>query len=83
MRQALLTPPQVAERFGVSPDKVRAWIASGELAATNVATRPSGRPRWRISAAALAAFEAARQGERPTPKPRRRRKRQPDVIQFF
>ncbi len=32
-----LTPPKVAKRLGVSADKVRSWIAKGELNATNVA----------------------------------------------
>jgi excisionase family DNA binding protein len=32
----MLTPPQVARRYGVSPDTVRGWIASGELRAVSV-----------------------------------------------
>jgi len=78
----MLTPPQVARRLAVKPGKVLGWIKSGELKAINVAQRPSGRPRWRIDPADLAAFEARRSAG-PTPKPVRRRRRNPQVIEFF
>lgn len=55
-----LTPPEVARRYGVAPQKVLAWIRSGELAAVNVASCMTGRPRYAVSPAALAEFEAAR-----------------------
>jgi len=42
---AMLTPPKLAKRLGVSADKVRGWIKSGQLAATDVCNRPGGRPR--------------------------------------
>jgi excisionase family DNA binding protein len=57
---ATLTPPEIAERLRVSEDKVRGWILRGELAAVNVADRLGGRPRWRVSAEALAEFQARR-----------------------
>ena len=47
----MLTPPQVARRYGVSPDTVRAWIASGELRAVNVGK--GKRPRHRVHIDAL------------------------------
>jgi excisionase family DNA binding protein len=56
-----LTPPELARRWGVSSDKVRAWIESGELRAINLATRPSGRPRYRIDLADVLAFEQRRE----------------------
>ncbi len=56
----LLTPPQVAEMYGVQAGKVIAWIRNGELRAINLATRPRGRPRWRIDRRDLEAFEAGR-----------------------
>ena len=38
-----LTPPQIAQRYGVSPDKVLRWIRTGELKARpNLATRLGG-----------------------------------------
>lgn len=77
-----MTPAQIAERYGVSSDKVRGWIQAGDLAAVNVAARASGRPRWVVTPEALAAFEAARSAQ-PTPKVQRRRRRQAsDVIEF-
>jgi excisionase family DNA binding protein len=76
-----LTPPQLATRWGVSPDKVLEWIHTGELRATNLATRRVGRPRWRIDWADVVAFEEARVAIPATP---RRRRRQPnDTIFYF
>jgi hypothetical protein len=76
-----LTPPQVAQRYGVSPEKVIAWIRAGELRAVNVATTLGGRPRWRIDPADLALFEARRAAV-PVPAARRRRVAG-DVIEYF
>ena len=70
-----LTPPAIARRYGVKPDKILAWIASGELAAINVAERPGGRPRWRISPEAIAAFER-RRSSRPAASPTTKRRKQ-------
>jgi hypothetical protein len=55
----------------VSPDKVRAWIRRGELAAINVASARCGRPQLRVTPEALANFEAARSAAEPRPAPRR------------
>jgi len=77
-----LTPPAVARRFAVDPSKVLTWIRRGELRAVNVATHTGGRPRYRISPADLAVFEAARAAG-PQPKITRRRRKDAGVIQFF
>ncbi|MFH1922715.1 MAG: helix-turn-helix domain-containing protein [Planctomycetota bacterium] len=78
-----LTPPQVANRLRVSPEKVIAWIRAGELRAIDVASRGSRRSRYRIDPADLAVFENQRAViTRPAPS-RRRRKAEPGVIQFF
>jgi hypothetical protein len=53
-------PRQIAEKFNVTEAKVIAWCRSGELAAVNVASRSSKRPRFSISPEALADFERAR-----------------------
>lgn len=77
------TPPQLAKRYGVDPNKILGLIESGELVAINLATRGASRPRWRISPDAIAAFEAVR-SSRPQPKVSRiRRKKDPSVIEFF
>ncbi len=77
------TPPQIADRLGVSVDKVLAWIHSGELKAANLATHSGGRPRWRVDPADLEAF-LERRAARPTPKGEKpRRKRDAGIIEFF
>ena len=83
---APLTVKAYAERMGVSPDKVLAWIASGELFAINVATNPNGeRPRWRIPPEAVKEFEAGRRSipPQPTSKQKPRRRAAAAVKQFF
>jgi excisionase family DNA binding protein len=77
----MLTPPEVARRLRVNPDKVLRWIRSGELRAVNLAAGPAGRPRWRVDAADLAVFDA-RRSARPAPAARRR-KRPAEVIEYF
>jgi hypothetical protein len=76
-----LTPPAVARRYGVSPDKVLTWIRLGELRGVNIATNPSGRPRYVVDEADLAAFEHRRAVHRTQAPPRRRRAA--NVIEFF
>jgi excisionase family DNA binding protein len=68
-----LTPPEVAARWGVSADKVLAWIRNGELRAVNAATRAHGRPRWLVDLADLEVFEQRRAARPVQPAPRRRR----------
>jgi hypothetical protein len=68
-----LTVADVASRYRVSPDKVRAWIRRGELAAVNTATTVCGKPRWVIPPEALSIFEQRRSSTAPTKPPRRRR----------
>jgi excisionase family DNA binding protein len=73
----------ICERFGVSRATVLRWIRVGELLAVNVSRRrDSKKPRWRVSAEALAQFERLRT---PTPPPPRasRRKRPGGVIEFY
>jgi excisionase family DNA binding protein len=78
-----LTVTDVARRYRVSEDKVRTWIARGELRAINTAAALCGRPRWVIPPEALEAFEQRRAGG-PPPKPeRKRRKRQPDFVDYY
>lgn len=74
----------IAERYAVREHTVLAWIRAGELQAMNVGVRPkSGKPRWRITTAALEAFEAARSATpEPARKPRRK-KQDDDVIRFY
>lgn len=56
----LLTTRQVAELFAVPQDRVCDWIASGQLEAVDVSTRPGGRATWRITAKAVDQFRRSR-----------------------
>jgi excisionase family DNA binding protein len=80
---AWLTPPQIAKELHIRDSKVAVWIARGELVAVNVAERPDSRPRWRVKRQDLDDFLQRRQSQAPPPKPIRRRRRDPHVIQFF
>jgi hypothetical protein len=83
MQVSWLTPPDIGKRLRVKAGKVLAWIRCGELVAVNLAERRGGRPRWRVSSAALDDFLAARSC-RPAATPVRRRRKQPvEPIQFF
>ena len=73
-----LTVADVARRYRVSPDRVRAWIRSGQLAALNTRDAKCGRPRFVVLPEALAAFERGR-SVAPPPQPPRRRKRTKQV----
>jgi hypothetical protein len=75
------TVTDISRRYRVGEDKVRRWIATGELKAINTASVLCGRPRWVIPADALAAFEHVRAGG-PQPKPQRRR-RQSVPIDYY
>jgi excisionase family DNA binding protein len=76
------TVREVARRYRVGEDKVRAWINRGELRAINTAAVLCGRPRWVVPPEALAEFEKGRHGG-PAPKPQRRRQRQRQVVDYF
>jgi excisionase family DNA binding protein len=67
-----IAPREYAQRLGVAENKVLTWIRSGELKALNVATKATGRPRWRLSEEAIREFEEGRTA-RPHGKPRETR----------
>jgi excisionase family DNA binding protein len=74
-----LTVRDVARRLRVGADKVRGWIARGELLAVNTATR--GKPRYVILPEELAAYERTLAvGSRP---PVKRRKKRETVTDFY
>jgi hypothetical protein len=76
-----LTVREVARRYRISPDKVRALIARGELRAINTASVLCGKPRWVVTPEALAEFERRRAGG-PPPEAPRRKKRKP-VVDYY
>ena len=65
------TPPKVAQLLHIRVDKVRTWIASGELVAFDLSEHTGGRPRYRIHRDDLRDFLQRRQ-VRPAPKTTRR-----------
>src|SRR5438045_2438684 len=68
------TVREVARRYRVGEDKVRAWIRRGELRAINTAATACARPRFVVPPEALGEFEQRRAGALPR-KPSRRRTR--------
>ena len=72
------------EHFGVGEGTILAWIRSGELKAMNAArSQDGGRPKWRATESAVAAFEELRQVS-PAPTPVRRGLRSSDgVVEFY
>ena len=79
----MYTVQDIQNRYGVTVHTVLGWINQGELAPVNVGRKQGAKkPRWRITQAALEAFEQLRT---PTPPPPRakRRKRPNDVILFY
>ena len=77
-----LTPPNIAESLGVDPAKVLVWINSGELEASDVATKRGGRPRWRVSPEALERFLENRKCSASS-KPVRVQRRRAEVMNFY
>jgi hypothetical protein len=75
------TVADLAQRWRIGPDKIRRWIVNHELEAINTAAALCGRPRYVVTADALAAFEQ-RRAAGPPPKPPRRRRR-PAEIDFY
>ncbi len=73
----------VAERYHVGEHTVLTWIAGGELQAVNCGRKVgSKKPRWRITADALTAFELLRTPTPPAPRARRK-KQDTSVIEFY
>lgn len=79
----MFTVQDISNRYQVKPHTVLHWLRTGQLRGINVGLAPGKlKPRWRISQAALDAFEASRT---PTadPGPRRRTKAGGDVVEFY
>lgn len=82
----MLTPREVAALLGLRDTAaVLGWIASGQLAAVNVARSPTAqKPRWRVRREDLDQF-IARRSTRPAAKlaTRKARRKAGAVIEFF
>jgi hypothetical protein len=71
----------LALRWRVSGDKIRAWIRTGALKAVNTASFASRRPRWVVTRESVAEFEQRRAGG-PPPKPNKR-KRRSQMVDYY
>jgi hypothetical protein len=56
-----ITPPMLAERWGVSSDKIVHFIVTGQLRAIDASLRRGDRPRYLIDEDDITAFEASRE----------------------
>ena len=78
------TPRQLAALWGIAPDKVLAWIRSGELKAINGCTVASSVPRYLIDINDIEDFERRRCVAPAPAKPsRRRRRKHSDLPDYF
>jgi excisionase family DNA binding protein len=75
------TPAELARLLRVSPDRIRAWIRSGELGAVNTAPGRLARPRFVVLPRHLEEWERRRSAG-PAPRPQRRRRRTAEVDYF-
>jgi excisionase family DNA binding protein len=73
----------IAALLDVKEDVVLGWIKRGELPAHDVSTNRGRRPRWRIASADLDLFLESRSASPARPSPRRARRRDQHIIQFF
>ena len=83
VQRTKFSPPEVARMWGISADKVLAWINAGELRAINVAMNPKGRPRYRIDIKDLEVFENRRSVIITEVSTNRKQRKQNGVINFF
>jgi hypothetical protein len=77
-----LTVAEFSRRYRVGEDKVRSWIARGELRAINTAAVLCGKPRWVIPPESVVEFEKSRRSG-PAPKPQRQRRQRTDESDYF
>ena len=85
-----VTPAELAAMWGVAHDKVLEFIKAGELEAFNVASKRSRRPQFKVTLAAVKAFQERRSGRDParsappvTPRRTSSKKPQPSNREYF
>lgn len=84
------SPAELAAAWGVSHDKILEFIKTGELEAFNVASRRSRRPQFKVTLAAVKAFQERRSGRDPArgippaaPRRSSSKKSPPSTRQYF
>jgi hypothetical protein len=79
-----LFPREIAERNRVDVQRVLSWIHSGDLRALDLSSRRGGRPRWAVRLSDLIEFEQSRLFQpAPTQTPRRRRRTDSAITEYF
>ena len=78
-----MTPREVARRYRVSAEKVRAMIERGELGALNLVSARSGKPRYVVLPEHLAAFEHKRAAAAPKPAPAKKPRHPAGFVDYF
>lgn len=79
----MFTVADIRKRYGVSEPTVLTWIRTGAIKAINITRTPGAkRATWRITQAAIDAFELARTTTQPRPITRRQ-KPAADVVEFY
>jgi hypothetical protein len=68
------TVADLARRWRIGEDKVRAFLRRGELAGVNVAANLAAKPQWRVTVDSVEKFEQRRSSAPPPPRARRRRR---------
>jgi hypothetical protein len=76
-----MTTRELSRFLRVGRDRVRRWIASGQLQAVNLADYPSARAKYVVLPEHLAAFLKGRSAAPPPKAPRRRRRL--EIHDFF
>jgi hypothetical protein len=77
-----VSPAEFGRRYGIGPHKVLSLIAAGVIRAIDCRSPGSTRPRWRITQAAIEAFERSRASQ-PEPMPTRPRKLAKGYTRYF
>jgi len=79
-----ITPPELARLWGVTVEKIHAFIRAGELRAINGASPGRNqRPRWLIDAKDIEDFERRREATPPPPKTARRKRRERSADDYY
>jgi len=78
-QQQIFRVRDLTQRYAVNEHIILRWIHNGELRAIDVSSCRGGRPKWRITAEALAAFEESRIPSPPPEPTRQRRKKNPSA----
>jgi len=82
---ASLTPPELARRWRVAPEKIVVMIRKGVLHGFDVSTPGSRRPRYRVNISEVISYEERRSAAAPVKAVRRKRKKQTEnsFVKYF